>query len=98
MVTKILKSKKRGPTANRHGRVGAMAPDFWESGTLGTIKKFLPEDKSEVGFSRAKFENAKLQDCLENYHKILQKTMFFWMINSCIFRKKLKIWYEKLND
>ena len=28
-----------------------MAPDFWDPGTLGTIINFLPEDKSEVGFS-----------------------------------------------
>ena len=25
-----------------------MAPDFWDPGTLGTIKKFLPEDKSGI--------------------------------------------------
>ena len=30
-----------------------IAPDFWCSGVLDTIKKFLPEDKFEVGFSRA---------------------------------------------
>ena len=30
-----------------------MAPDFWRSGVLDTIKKILPEDKFEVGFSRA---------------------------------------------
>ena len=26
----------------------AMAPDFWDPCTLGTIKKFLPEDKSGI--------------------------------------------------
>ena len=30
-----------------------MAPDFWDPGTLGTIKNFLPEDKC------AKFDNVK---------------------------------------
>ena len=29
-----------------------MAPDFWCSGVLDTIKNFLAEDKFEVGFSR----------------------------------------------
>ena len=54
-----------------------MAPDIWEFGNLGTIKKFLPEDKSEVGFSRAKIENVKFSECIQKYQNILYQTMFF---------------------